>query len=159
MLSPVRMSLLSRAAANSVSCERRANVPAELTIAQWALESGWGIHQPGNNCFGIKAYPGCWGVQTLTTFEVIAGIRKSVVAEFATFLTLEACFEKHAALLTSATPYLGAWFEYRRAPKLETLIRQIAPVYATDPQYAENLLHIVAMPEVAQCLAAARKAD
>lgn len=27
---------------------------ASVTIAQAALESGWGAHAPGNNLFGIK---------------------------------------------------------------------------------------------------------
>jgi len=46
--------------------------PAEITVAQWALESGWGASAPGNNCFGIKAYHGCVA-QTLPTLEYVDG--------------------------------------------------------------------------------------
>ena len=37
--------------------QRKYGIPASITIAQWALESGWGKHLPpgSNNPFGIKA--------------------------------------------------------------------------------------------------------
>lgn len=39
----------------AVSFEKKYDIPAEITVAQWALESGWGEHQSGsNNYFGIK---------------------------------------------------------------------------------------------------------
>jgi flagellum-specific peptidoglycan hydrolase FlgJ len=156
-LSPVQTSLLNQAAASAVACEHATKVPAELALAQWALESGWGAHQPGNNCFGIKAYAGCFGVQRLTTVEFARGTPMSVVADFATFPTLDACFQKHASLFIQTQTYAAAWARYLISHDLNTLIRQIAPVYATDPSYAEKLLRIISIPEVAASLAAVRK--
>lgn len=69
MLTPTQISEVRSAAYASVMCESQTGIPAELTIAQWALESGWGSHQPGNNCFGIKYYEGAPGKQLLETKE------------------------------------------------------------------------------------------
>jgi flagellum-specific peptidoglycan hydrolase FlgJ len=156
MLSPAQIVLLRQAALSAVEGERKAGVPAELTVAQWALESKWGSRQPGNNCFGIKAYPGCFGVQLLQTFEVVNGVRVPLVERFATFPSLAACFVKHASLFTSGKPYAQAWAQYREARNLEVFIRQVGAIYATDPHYAEILLKIIAMPEVRDCLAELR---
>ena len=40
------------AAAQAAQTQYR--VPASVSVAQWAFESGWGAHAPGNNPFGIK---------------------------------------------------------------------------------------------------------
>jgi len=144
------------AARCAVACERATGVPAELTIAQWALESGWGHHQPDNNCFGIKAYAGCYGVQLLETTEVINGATQTVNREFATFPTLAACFEKHAQLISQASPYRNVWKEYEMTKDLHALVVGVAPIYATGSNYAETLLAIIAMPEVTSALANAR---
>jgi flagellar protein FlgJ len=131
-------------------------VPAELTISQWVLESGWGGHQPGNNCFGIKSYAGCFGVQELKTVEVIRGVSTVVAGNFATFPSIESCFEKHAALFTTGAAYAAVWAEYLKTRDTQTLIRQVAPIYATDPAYASKLLQVIAMQEVSTCLADCR---
>jgi flagellum-specific peptidoglycan hydrolase FlgJ len=156
-LSPAQTVQLQAAVSSSVACQRRTKVPAELTISQWALESGWGEHQPGNNCFGIKSYPGCFGVQQLKTVEVIAGVRTVVAGNFATFPSLEACFEKHATLLTTGRAYGASWSHYLKSADPQMLIREIGPIYATDPQYANKLLQVISMPEVGACLAEYRK--
>jgi hypothetical protein len=49
----------SAAAESACLCEQTTGLPAEITVAQWAIESGWGATAPDNNCFGIKAYPAC----------------------------------------------------------------------------------------------------
>ncbi len=156
MLSSAQLSQLEHAVACSAQCEQTTKVPALLTVAQWALESRWGVHQPGNNCFGIKAYGGCFGVQLLSTFEVVNGVRTAVNREFAVFPSLAACFEKHASLLTSGKVYASAWAHYLETQALETLIRNVAAIYATDPNYAAILLKIIAMPEVKAALARIR---
>jgi flagellum-specific peptidoglycan hydrolase FlgJ len=158
-LSPAQAIQLNAAAASAVSCERRTKVPAELTLSQWAVESGWGMHEPGNNCFGIKSYPGCSGVQQLKTVEVIAGVRTVVARDFAVFVSIESCFEKHACLFTTGAAYGPAWAHYLKSGDTEALIRQVAPIYATDPQYANKLVQVLAMPEVRACLADFRKAS
>ncbi len=158
ILSPVQLNRLGLAASSSARCERLTKLPADLTLAQWALESGWGAHQPGNNCFGIKAYHGCFGTQSLSTCEVVSGVPVSVTQNFAVFASLDACFEKHADLLTTGKPYAGAWLQYLKSPNLKTLIGQIAPIYSTTPAYGDALMNIIAMPAVQACLTESRKA-
>lgn len=157
MLSATQKNQLARAAAGSVASEHKTGIPAELSVAQWALETGWGAHQPGNNCFGIKVYPGCFAIQLLNTVEYVGGVRTLVKEPFATFPSLDACFEKHADVLTKGS-YAGALRTYRRSHDLSLLIRQVSSIYATDPQYAASLLAILAMPDVKQALAVARTA-
>jgi flagellar protein FlgJ len=158
MLSPLQKERLRSAAQSAVTSERATGVPAELTVAQWVLESKWGAHAPGNNCFGIKAYRGCYGVQLLQTIEVVNGVRTPATEEFATFPTLQDCFAKHASLFTSAKPYATAWAQFQASHDMTAFVQQIAPVYATDPSYGNMLLRIMAMPEVKSGLAEVRAA-
>ena len=59
---------------DSLRTEKSHKIPALLTLAQAALESGWGEHAPGNNFFGIKAGTKWTGpTQTLMTSEEIRG--------------------------------------------------------------------------------------
>ncbi len=159
MLSPAQITNLEGAIHSALACEQKTKLPASLSVAQWVLESKWGATQPGNNCFGIKAYAGCFGVQKLWTVEVVDGVRAPVIREFAMFPSLDACFEKHSALLTSGKAYASAWAHYLQTHDLETLVRQISPIYASDPRYADILLNIIAMKEVKRCLAKYRSTD
>lgn len=151
MLTPSQLERLSAAAQSDCLCERATGLPAEITVAQWAIESGWGAASPGNNCFGIKAYPGC-EVQRFPTQEVIAGERMTLTLEFAAFDSLQACFEKHARLIKCGAPYARAWAHYCASKDLVTLVDEIARVYATDPGYAGKLREIISMREVQSAL-------
>jgi flagellum-specific peptidoglycan hydrolase FlgJ len=155
-LSSTQLTALAQAARNSVLCEHTTTVPAELTVAQWALESAWGTHQPGNNCFGIKAYDGCFGVQSLKTLEYVNGQPKSVLKQFATFPSLAACFEQHAAIICKGAIYAKVWGSYLASRNVLELIRGVAAIYATEPSYADMLLRIGAMAEIIAALAHAR---
>lgn len=157
MQSQIDLQRLDAAAQNAVACEASTGVPAELTVAQWALESGWGLYEPGNNCFGIKVYPGCYGVQSLRTVEVVDGVSHSVIGEFATFATLAGCFQMHACIICEGKPYARAWQQYKASGNVLALIQCIAPIYASAPNYAATLTAIVAMPQVTCAIAAARR--
>ncbi len=158
MLSAVQLLRLKQAAHDAVLCEVSTRVPSELTVSQWALESGWGNHQPGNNCFGIKSYPGCFGVQSLETHEFVHHADTVQTLEFATFASLATCFEKHGSLISGGRPYAIAWTKYTESNSVEELIRGIAPIYATAPNYAEQLLGIIAMAQVKASIAEFKQA-
>ena len=158
MLTASQLEHLKIAAQSAVCCEKTAGVPAELTVAQWAVESGWGVHQPGNNCFGIKKYPDCCGVQLLETAEVIGGIHQSIKLEFATFPSLAECFEKHAELICRAKPYAPAWTEYTKSRNLSALIEAVAKTYATEAEYAKRLLAVSSMSQVKLAIGESRTA-
>lgn len=158
MLTPSQLERLSAAAQSACLCEQTTELPAEITVAQWAIESGWGAAAPGNNCFGIKAYPGCQ-VQRFPTHEVIDGERKTLTLEFAAFDSLQACFEKHARLITCGASYARAWANFAASKALVSLINEVAPVYATDPGYADKLREIISMHEVQAALKSVRSKE
>jgi flagellar protein FlgJ len=175
---------LAEATAAAVAAENATGAPAELLIAQWAIESSNGERAPGQNYFGIKAYPGCYGTQLLRTREwftdvelaeflskghgrtavfdagntviTSGGRRKYIVHDlFATFPSVAACFEKRAQLFR-AGKYKQFADAYDQDHDLEKLIRGISPVYATDPNYGDALLGIIRQQNVLTALAAAR---
>lgn len=155
MLTPSQQQRLQAAANSAVLCEQATGLPAEITVAQWAIESGWGAASPANNCFGIKAYPGC-KLQEFPTQEVIAGERKTLSLEFAAFDSLHQCFEKHASLITSGKFYARAWANYTASRDLQALITEMAAIYATDPGYAGKIRSVNSMPAVQAALKSAR---
>jgi flagellum-specific peptidoglycan hydrolase FlgJ len=154
-LSQTQLTSLIAAAAAAVFCERDCGLPAELTVAQWADESGWGKHQPGNNCFGIKAKRG----QTLQTTEYRHGSEtpNTEIDTFEVFPDLEACFDRHAELITTCRPYAPAWSQFLKDKKLGPFIERVAKSYATDPNYALKLKKILVMPEVVNAIRDARR--
>ena len=127
------------------TCQATTGLPWQLTAAQWALESGWGAHCPGNNCFGIKPYVGCWGTQILSTIEYIDGTKYTKSLPFASFPDVQPCFIKHAELITKGVPYIHAWREWQNGGgDVNRLADLIAPIYATDPNYAKELKELIA---------------
>jgi len=165
----------------AVACEKRAGLPAGISVAQCALESAWVTKAPANNCFGIKAYPGAHGRQLLTTLEWFTpqqlsaflaradgrtatptgkerGARKEYTVRdwFATFATLADCFEKHAVLITKGKPYAKPWTAYLVHHDPERLVREIAPIYATAPGYADSVLQIMRQANVRSEIATVR---
>lgn len=149
-LNSIQRDNLRAAAKMAYAAEKITGLPGLLTLAQWALESGWGMSQPGNNPFGIKAYPHCFGTQDLPTWEVRRGMKIRRTETFATFPTLADAFLKHNALLVTGKPYFAAYQRYLNEGKrdLEQLIKDIAAQYATDPHYASKLLSVIHMPDV-----------
>jgi flagellum-specific peptidoglycan hydrolase FlgJ len=174
---------LDRIAKAAVDSERSTGCPAALQAAQCILESGWLDHAPGNNCFGIKCYAGAFGRQLLHTrewftdaeaarFQASGDGRTAARLEpagqdahgrklyrvedwFATFATLGDCFARRAAIFTAGryAPFARA---YKAGGSLEALVRGIAPIYATDPGYAETVLALIGNADVQAALARAR---
>jgi hypothetical protein len=116
-------------------------IPAAVTLAQWALESNWGNAMPAgsNNPFGIKAAAGEPYVEAQTR-EVIYGKDVTIVAQFRQFASIDDAFDQHGRLLATASPYAHA----------RTLIGDpdafadaLTGVYATDPNYGTALKGIM----------------
>jgi flagellar protein FlgJ len=158
MLTPVQQANLELAAAAAVAGERQTQLPAELTVPQYADESGWGAHCPGNNPFGIKAVAGVAG-QELQTTEYLHSSQSPITEgqAFEVFPTLTDAFVRHAQLITAAKPYAAAWAQYIKDKQIHPFIERVAKVYATDPMYGTKLLRILAMPEVRAAIATARQ--
>ncbi len=119
----------------------KTHIPASFTVAEGALESGWGVHAPGMNLFGIKADPSWHGAVTIQrTREFLRGAWTFVDARFRAYTDWLGSIEDHAAFLLSNPRYKLA-FAHSDG---ESFARAIAAAgYATDPQYADKIIAII----------------
>lgn len=124
-------------------------VPAELILAQAALETGWGKHEiptadGGNsyNLFGIKAGSQWRGETTnIVTTEYIDGVARKQVDSFRVYDSFEDAFTDYARLIGDNPRYAGvvsASNAHEAAHALQ------AGGYATDPAYADKLIAVMA---------------
>ena len=153
-----RQTRLNEVARIAVALEAKTGCPAQLLIAQWALESKWGAKPAGNaNFFGVKKSDRHEKCCTVTTGEVVNG--KSVVQDldFADYGSLEDSCRDYTWLITEGAPYHAAWEQYQKDRDLHALIAAVAGKYATDPQYAFLAATIAGQSNVAQAIAAARQ--
>jgi len=156
----IPMAVIEGAIAN----ERRYGIPASVTLAQWALESGWGKSVSGKNNYGgitarvtganFPTTPGrplepatlCW------THEVVGGKRVRCQRWFKDYATPADYFEAHGKLLGTSKIYAEA---RSKLPDVEAFVDALDPeykprakdpnwnAYATDPKYAESLKSII----------------
>lgn len=122
--------------------QRKWGIPASVTLAQWAVESGWGKHCPGNNPFGMKPRAGKGDpFQMLMTREWSKARGNYYVPQpFRTFPSIADAFDAHAELLATAPCYAKA-----RAclPDAQGFVDALTGVYATDPHYGETLCAVM----------------
>lgn len=168
----------------AIAAETRTSVPADMIVAQCALETGWLRSMQGNNAFGVK-WTGSGPRQLLTTREWFTpqelsrwlaqpkfaervvinatGRTNKARAEyavkdwFAAYDSLADSFAAHARLISEGRPYRTAWRAYLDHRSVERLVADIAPVYATSPAYAPELMRIINMTSVRAELATQRR--
>lgn len=148
---------LAEVARIAVKLEAETGLPAQLLIAQWALESKWGQQPAGQaNFFGIKKADRHEKCCTVTTREVVEG--RPVVAdlEFADYDSLEDSCGDYAWLITHGAPYREAWAQYQLDRNVHNLLSGIAHIYATDSQYGQLVTRIAEQCNVAQAIREAR---
>lgn len=156
---------LKVAAEAAVRTERQFGLPAEVTVGQWAEESGWGRSQPGNNPFGIKTFPGDPDGQMLETTEEEHGQRVPKQCWFKKFPTLEAAFERRGRLLTLGEGSVRKadlqhiWAEYLEIRDWRRWLLDLAPIYCTNTAYAGSVQTIANLRVVQAAIAAARVAQ
>ena len=123
------------------AAQRATGVPASVSIGQFALESGWGAHMPPGsfNPFGIKAAKGQPSV-LVATHEFVAGRFVVVNAGFRKFASLAEAFAAHAELLAAAPVYA---FAMTALPNVSLFVGRMAAHYATDPNYAKDLMGVI----------------
>ena len=116
---------------------------ASVSLAQWAQESGFGKYQlHANNPFGMKWHKGSkYGYVSVLTKEWENGHYVTVPARFIAFPSIESAFLEHGKMLMDPQgPYKSA-IQYKA--DWRRFIETIAPIYATDPNYALHLISIV----------------
>lgn len=128
----------------------RRHVPASVSLAQWAIESGWGAHAPGNNPFGMKPRKGksdpCQNLKTLE-WDKTAKAYVSCMQPFRTFPSIADAFLAHAELIATAPVYAEAM---AALPNRDLFIDRMAAHYATDPLYAGKVKGLIKSTGLAQ---------
>lgn len=119
-------------------------IPASFTVAEAALESGWGeslLAREAKNLFGVKADAAWHGdVLTLNTREYLRGTWVMVPARWRKYADWQGCMDDHAAFLRQNRRY-AACFACRDG---EGFARAVAAAgYATDPLYADKLIAVM----------------
>lgn len=139
---------LTKLSAPAQAASRATGVPAELILAQAALETGWGRHEiptasGGNsyNVFGIKAGSRWQGATTeVVTHEYVNGKRTRVTDSFRVYGSYEEAFTDYARLIGDNPRYAGVV----GAPNAERAAHALqAGGYATDPHYASKLIAVM----------------
>ena len=125
-------------------------VPASFTVAEAALESGWGSSQlatQGKNLFGVKADPSWHGdVLTLNTREFLHGTWVMVPARWRKYADWQACMDDHAAFLHQNRRYESCFL----CATGDAFAKAVAQAgYATDPDYAAKLTSIIDQHQLA----------
>lgn len=123
-------------------------IPAQLIMAQAALESGWGrreIHTEDGtnsfNLFGIKADRSWKGaVAETSTTEYVNGVAQKTRATFRAYGSYEEAFSDYARFLVSNPRYANVLATDNPVAAAHDLQRA---GYATDPAYGGKLVRIM----------------
>lgn len=149
----------------ALETERKTGISHLFTLAQAALESGWGERTFGNMLFGIKARPETPAdkKQLLRTTEVLSSanavfpkifsIKKradgkytySVLDWFRKYETQEECFTDHAQFFFKNKRYAKALLVKSDPYKFAEEVAKAG--YATAPDYADSLKKLIKMIE------------
>lgn len=128
----------------AVASAKLTKIPASFTIAEGALESGWGssgLLVQCCNMFGVKADKAWAGeILSMPTLEYINGKKVTVIAKWRKYPNWQACIDDHAKFLLTNKRYAGA-FKFTDAAGFTRAVA--AAGYATDPQYADKILSII----------------
>lgn len=124
---------------------RASGIPASFTLAQAALESGWGaskLSKQGCNLFGVKADKAWKGpVLMMQTREVLNGQSVMVMARWRSYPTWADCLADRVEFFKRNKRYAACFKETTG----EGWCRAVAKAgYATDPHYADKLLAMIA---------------
>ncbi len=126
----------------------QSGVPAQLIMAQAALESGWGRREilcadgsSSHNLFGIKADKSWKGpvVETSTT-EFINGVAQKTRATFRVYGSYDEAFADYAKFMLTNPRYANVLATPDPAAAAHGLQRA---GYASDPQYGGKLVRIM----------------
>ena len=119
------------------------NLPASVCIAQAAIESGWGASVIGNyNYFGRKAVAGDES-ESHSTQEYINGHYVEIVDDFKSYASLDDAIEDWCILIREEPAYAQAAAVWDSGWNLTDFANALAPVYATDPDYAGKVLSTI----------------
>jgi flagellum-specific peptidoglycan hydrolase FlgJ len=127
----------------AIESQIESGVPASITIAQAAIESGRGksgLTREAHNYFGIKG-EGPAGHVIMKTREVIGGQSVMVDAKFCKYHNAAESFVEHGRFFLQNRRYRGAMLVADDAKQFAVEIQRAG--YATDPEYAKKLIRMI----------------
>jgi flagellum-specific peptidoglycan hydrolase FlgJ len=149
--------------AHALGTEKKTGINAIFTLADAALESGWGKFAPGNMFFGVKDTDGINGNEQLITtteysrrsdlkFPVVLHIepvmmnglkyfKYTVKDYFRSYDSPEACFNDHAQFFLKNKRYAKALLVKQDPIAFAQAIAKAG--YATGPDYAKTLIAVI----------------
>ncbi len=129
--------------------EQTSGVPAQLTLGQAALESGWGKREirmadgsNSYNLFGIKANAGWTGkVAEVMTTEYTNGVASRQAEKFRAYNSYAEAFKDYASMLGQNPRYADALQQGNNTAAIAQAMQKAG--YATDPKYADKLTQVM----------------
>ncbi len=126
----------------AIESEKEFGVPAELTLAQAALESGWARSPIGGyNIFGIKG-SGPAGKTSVDTKEFLNGQWVQMKDGFAKYHNFYEATKEHGELFHNGY-YDKAVNQFSKDRSTYAFIDNIQGIYATDPKYSQKIKSII----------------
>ncbi|PRA26793.1 flagellar assembly peptidoglycan hydrolase FlgJ [Pseudomonas poae] len=140
---------IARLSGPAQTAARNSGVPAELILAQAALETDWGRRTittaqgaDSHNLFGIKAGSAWQGATTeVMTTEYSDDAAQKQLEAFRVYPSDDAAFSDYARLMRSRPGYAAVRIA-TDAPQAAIALQQGG--YATDPRYAQKLISVMA---------------
>ena len=130
--------------AAAVASMAKTKIPASFTVAEGALESGWGtslLAIQGRNLFGVKADSSWHGpTVSMQTREFVRGQWVMVPAVWRAYPDWGGCMDDHALFLTQNARYRGCFAHVDGAGFAAAVA---AAGYATDPNYAALITRLI----------------
>ncbi|WP_410511438.1 glucosaminidase domain-containing protein [Paenibacillus sp. BR2-3] len=127
---------------------QQSQIPASLTIAQAALESGWGnsgLTSRANNLFGIKGSGPAGSVNVQTT-EYVNGKAVKLNIAFRAYHNWGESVSDHSEIIKNGVSWNRDLYRKVIGASGITAAKEIAAAgYATDPDYAAKLIGIMDM--------------
>lgn len=131
-----RQAMLDYLAPYAYALQVKTNIPASLTLAQWADETGFNLRTQGNNLFGTKADSSWEGGSFLAkTWESIKGVKTYITAKFRSYGSILEAFADRASFL-GTDKYAGV----RQSDPFKGAQALQDAGYATNPNYANQLI-------------------
>jgi flagellum-specific peptidoglycan hydrolase FlgJ len=131
----------------TVSIEKEFGIKPSITLAQAALESGWGksgLTAQANNLFGFTA-EGSWltagkPVVYMKTAEYVAGVRVVVQRPFRKYPSWYDSVRNWAEIISGLSRYKAAYSFAKTGDVNNYAVAVKAGGYATDPAYAPKIV-------------------
>lgn len=128
----------------ALESERKYGVPASVTLAQDALESGWAKSPIGGfNIFGIKG-SGPAGKVNVRTKEFEKGKWITINANFAKYNNFQEAVMNHGKVFHGGYKGYDKGLDvYKKTGNDYAFIKAAGPTYATSPTYARDIEKIM----------------